>query len=232
MSKFSKIGVRPLQDLWQGLRGARDARQLIRLGLFGDEFEVLRNVAANHLKVSYERYITRVSTETMAVSWSTACLLHALAGVLKPRRILDLGSGFSSFVLRSYAAAADHECQVTSVDDNRHWLQQTEEYLSQEGLSTEHLLHWDDFSQNLPVCRFGLVFHDMGNMATRAFALPKILRCLTPTGALVLDDMHKRRYRGRAHRDTARDGWQVFSARSCTLDSIGRFSEIAVRRSA
>jgi predicted O-methyltransferase YrrM len=232
MSTFSHLSVRPLQSLWQGLRGRRDAQQLVELGLFGDEFEVQRHHAARALQAAYERYIASVSTETMAVSWKTACLLHALACVRKPRQILDLGSGFSSYVLRSYAAQADHDCQVTSVDDNQHWLKQTEAYLSQHGLSTERLVHWDDFSQSIPVGRFDLVFHDMGNMATRGFALPTILSGLTPQGVLVLDDMHKRRYRNRAHRETARDGWQVFSARSCTLDAIGRFSEIAIRRSA
>jgi predicted O-methyltransferase YrrM len=232
MSQFSRQVIRPLQNLWDDWASARDARELAELGLLNAEFERGRALAAEQLQPAYEQYVNGVSSSDMAVSWETACLIYALAGVLRPREILDLGSGFSSYVLRTYATTADHECQVTSVDDHRHWLKQTENYLAQHGLPTDRVLHWDDFCQTLPTGRFDLVFHDLGNMDTRAMALPTVLQTLTPTGVLVLDDMHKRRYRQKAERHAESQGWRLLSARTQTLDPIGRYSKIALRRSA
>uniref|UniRef100_A0A7C4LNN7 Class I SAM-dependent methyltransferase n=1 Tax=Schlesneria paludicola TaxID=360056 RepID=A0A7C4LNN7_9PLAN len=232
MSQFSRHVVQPLHNLWESWRGTRDWRQLVMQGLIPPDFLQRRAAAARILQHAYDDYVTRVSTRKMAVSWETACLLYSLAGVLQPRAILDLGSGFSSFVLRSYAARAEHPCCVTSVDDNRHWLKQTETYLRQSGLPDDGLLHWDDFAPLAPQARFELVFHDLGNLETRAAVLPVVLPCLTPGGVLVLDDMHKHRFRRKAQRHARQAGWRVLSARVHTLDDLGRFSEIALRKSA
>jgi predicted O-methyltransferase YrrM len=215
--------------VWEGWTSRRDARRLSQLGLLNEQFAQGQTAAARKLKTAYERYVHAVSCSEMAVSWETACLLYALAGVVRPSEVLDLGSGFSSYVLRTYAAEAEHACRVTSIDDNRHWLQQTEVYLSQFGLPTDRLLHWEDFCRQLPAGRFQLVFHDLGSMDTRAMALPTVLRTLAPAGVLVLDDMHKRRYRRRAEQQARQAGLRLLSARAQTLDQIGRFSKIAVR---
>ena len=232
MSKFTRRLLRPLQNVWDDWASARDARELAELGLLGAEFERNRALAAEQLEPAYERYVNGVSTRDMAVSWETACLIYALAGVLRPREILDLGSGFSSYVLRTYATRAEHECQVTSVDDDRHWLKQTENHLAQHGLPTDRVLHWDEFRHAPTAGRFDLVFHDLGNMDTRAIALPTVLQTLTQTGVLVLDDMHKRHYRQKAERYVGSQGWRLLSARTQTLDPFGRYSKIALRRRA
>ncbi|MBI3469106.1 MAG: class I SAM-dependent methyltransferase [Planctomycetes bacterium] len=229
MSQFSRHVVQLLRNVWEGWTSQRDTRRLTQLGLLNEQFERGQAEAAQKLKSAYERYIHGVSCSEMAVSWETACLLYALAGVMRPSEILDLGSGLSSYVLRTYATEADHTCRVTSVDDDQHWLKQTEAYLSQFALPTDRLLHWDDFCQRLPAGRFQLVFHDLGNMDTRAMTLPTVLRTLAPAGVLVLDDMHKRRYRRRAEQHARQEGWRLLSARAQTLDGIGRFSKIAVR---
>lgn len=232
MSQFSRWVFRPLRNLVADVRGARDARQLVKLGLGGGPFEQARAKAAGVLRRDYEDYVSTVSTVDMAVSWETARLLYALASILRPREALDLGSGFSSFVLRKYAAQADQECRVTSIDDNRHWLNQTAAYLQRSGLNGERVDHWDDFCRATSGGKFDLVFHDLGDMTLRAAALPVVLRCLAPRGVLVLDDMHKVVYRRQAERQVRHKGLRVFSARRQTLDSIGRFSEIALRASA
>jgi predicted O-methyltransferase YrrM len=232
MSQLSQWVIRPLRNLWDDWRGARDARQLAELGIGSQPFEEARGTAARVLRRPYEEYIATVSRGDMAVSWETACLLYALASILRPRQALDLGSGFSSYVLRKYAAHSDHECRVTSIDDNRHWLGQTQAYLQKSGLDTHRVEAWDEFRRQAPVGQFDLVFHDLGDMELRAAALPLVLTCLAPQGVLVLDDMHKLIYRRRAERQAAQEGWRVLSARRQTLDEIGRFSEIALRQSA
>jgi predicted O-methyltransferase YrrM len=232
MSQLSRWVIRPLRNLMDDWRGARDARELAELGVGSQPFEQARAAAARELRPAYEEYIATVSTGDMAVSWETACLLYALACMLRPREALDLGSGFSSYVLRKYAAQSGHECLVTSIDDNRHWLDQTRAYLQRKGLNGEQVDHWDEFCRQAPIGKFDLVFHDLGDMEQRAAALPMVLKCLAPRGVLVLDDMHKSVYRRTAERQAVREGWRVLSARRQTLDGIGRFSEIALRQSA
>ena len=50
------------------------------------------------LKPFYEEYIQIVSTPDMAISLETACFLFIFSDLISASKILDLGSGFSSFV--------------------------------------------------------------------------------------------------------------------------------------
>src|SRR5262245_35480678 len=84
------------------------------------EYERLHNIISPH----YEYYIKEVSTSKMAVSLNTAIILYMFCEALVPKQIIDLGSGFSSFVLRSYASQSGN-CMVYSVDDNQDWLDRT-----------------------------------------------------------------------------------------------------------
>jgi hypothetical protein len=85
------------------------------------------------------------------------------------KRLLDLGSGFSSYVLRAYAAGVPGAVGW-SVDDDPAWLEKTRAFLVSEGLSTEH-----------PVCRIRLsgsvrlilAFLDHASAASPVKATPK-----------------------------------------------------------
>lgn len=224
--------ARRARGIWQDWRGMRDARQLAALGLDQDSCRRQMDLAALRLRPAYDLYIQSVSTAEMAVSWESACFLYAVAALRQPQRLLDLGSGFSSYVLRAYAAQAQHPAEVTSVDDNRHWLTQTAQFLTSQGLPADRLWAWDEFRQQPTRPGFDLVFHDLGTMSTRAAALPHVLQCVSAAGALILDDMHKVEYHATAHQTVPQDGWTLLSARRHTLDGLGRFSEVALRRCA
>jgi hypothetical protein len=63
----------------------------------------------------------------MSVSVELAVFLDVLCRLIEPDRILDLGSGFSSFVLRRHLASRDvgvHSV-IWSIDDSPEWLEQT-----------------------------------------------------------------------------------------------------------
>lgn len=231
MAKYLSVR-RGLNAVWQHWRGRRDAQALAENCFAGQDLTTRLAAAAECLKAPYEEYIASVSTREMAVSWNTACFLHALADLRKPRRVVDLGSGFSSFVLRTYAASADHPCEITSVDDDAGWLTRTVDYLQQKGLSTDRLLTWKDFVKQLPADGFDLIFHDIGSMQMRAEVLPQVLNMVSTTGIVVLDDMHKPSYRREAHLQARQHGWTVLSAHRATLDGLGRFSEVALPRCA
>jgi hypothetical protein len=63
---------------------------------------------------------------------------------MEAEMVLALGSGFSSYVLRRYAAQ-DNRGVVTSVDDSAEWLSVTKNFLLDHGLSTENLIDLKTF---------------------------------------------------------------------------------------
>ena len=64
------------------------------------------NAAHKLLLPHHQRYVTTVSLPYQAVSLELAALLLSLCRSTRPAVIADLGSGFSSFVFRTYAAEA------------------------------------------------------------------------------------------------------------------------------
>jgi predicted O-methyltransferase YrrM len=159
----------------------------------------------------------------MAVSFETAVLLRVFCDQLRPRRLLDLGSGFSSYVLRSYAAE-NAECCVWSVDDSLRWLDRTREFLQRNGLCSDGLMHWDEFT-NKGEKDFDLIFHDLGSMRIRAETLPAILPLRrAANGVVVLDDVNRRTYRNLAEASASGLGLGSFDLKAWTLDSFGRYS--------
>jgi predicted O-methyltransferase YrrM len=212
----------------------RDAQRLAEL------FEELRNyrslLAAGipDMKHAYGKYVAAFSTPEMAVSLETSLFVYVLAKATRARRILDLGSGFSSYVLRLYSVDAGSDIVVYSVDDDKGWLARTREFLSLSRLREDLLLDWQAFQQVTGV-RFDLIFHDLGNMTLRAQSLPFVISLLDPRGVLVLDDMHKTGtglevgYPRLARRTVRQAGLSILSARQYTLDRYKRYCEIALR---
>lgn len=180
------------------------------------------------LRPAYERYVKDISHADMAVSWETACFLYEVASINKSLNILDLGSGFSSYVLRSYVANMNSEARVTSVDDNESWLEKTKSFMESSKLSVERILTWTDFQKNNKG-RYDLIFHDLGGMKTRAGSIAFVLTLLTSSGVAVLDDMNEPTY-SKAAKSAIKDaGLSYYSARKFTVDGIGRFSGVVIK---
>jgi len=188
-----------------------------------DEARAARAVLAD----AYSRYVAAVSSEDMAISMETASFLFALCRRIRPSRILDLGSGFSSFAFRAYAHTTDRRCLVHTVDDDEAWLERTRDFVSREDLAPDGLFAWAQFEEAL-LSDYTLVLHDLGRMPRRSTTVEFAVTCLAPNGVLVLDDMHKPHYASQAEAVCARAGLRVFSLRSYTLDRFGRFACLAL----
>jgi predicted O-methyltransferase YrrM len=147
----------------------------------------------------------------MAASEEMCHFLASACESLRPSTILDLGSGISSFVLRHF------DVEVWSVDDDKEWLDKTRGFLTQEGVSTENVIHLDDFDWSK---RFDLVFHDFGHMEVREQFLSQAVASTEQGGLLVLDDVHKLHYRVVVQREITQPS---FSLRKWTEDEYGRF---------
>jgi predicted O-methyltransferase YrrM len=182
------------------------------------------------MRPTHERYVTSVSDEVNAISLRLATTLRGLCEFLRPNKVVDLGSGYSSHVLRSYSARADHPVEVWSVDDNEMWLGRTADFLAADGLSTNKLSLWSDFVNGGPG-DFDMVVHDLGVMSTRAETLDKALHLAAAGGVVVLDDVHFRAYWSVAAGRLRDLDWPVFNTAWRTWDRIHRYSALVMRPS-
>jgi predicted O-methyltransferase YrrM len=175
------------------------------------------------IRQAYARYVTGVSHPVHAISLQLAFYLWELVEQRAPRRVADLGSGFSSYVLRLYAQSRDPQLEVWSVDDDPAWLERTRAFLDGDGLPTEGLALWDDFAER----DFDLVLHDLGDMETRRATLDAALGLVRPGGLAVLDDLHFSGYREFVTGALERAGVAHEDAQAKTADPIGRYSWLA-----
>src|SRR5437867_2825052 len=125
-------------------------------------------------------------------TWRSAGLLRVLCEELRPRSVLDLGSGFTSFVFREYARQSATE--VWSVDDDATWLERSRRFVESHHAGSERMLLWQAFVHGPRPAAFDLVCHDLGGMATRSQLLPHVLSLVGEDGVVILDAMHKEEY--------------------------------------
>jgi predicted O-methyltransferase YrrM len=184
--------------------------------------------AMNLLAPAYYRYVGAVSSAEMAVSLETAGCLYAICSMLGPSSILDLGSGFSSYALRNFAATAGHRTVVHTVDDDAAWLQRTASFLRDTGTTTDHMTTWKDFA-NQTKDAFQLVFHDLGRMPMRTATLQRAIGFAARTGIIVFDDVHKPSYAAEVSHCCAREGLAIIDLSSLTQDQYGRVSWLGFR---
>lgn len=206
--------------LVMALEGRRDARDLARRTLIPTDAE-RRNVGAA-IRDAYEDYVTNVSVPGMACSFETSVYLMWLCRMRRPAAVLDLGSGFSSWVLRRYAR--DYGARALSVDDSPDWLSRTAEFLTRYDLPTDDLVMWSHFR---PEGRFGLVFHDLAMGDLRECAMPSAVEAAAPGGLVVFDDAQHAGHRRVMRELAGRVGARLWNARAVTLDEIQRFAMVA-----
>ena len=164
---------------------------------------------------AYTDYVTNVSAPEHAVSHETAAYLHHLCNRLKPAKALDLGSGFSSWVLRQGCN------DVTSVDDNPEWAAKTEAFIGATVTSWEqHLAE--------PGGPYDIIFVDLANGDLREDAMIHAVPLSAPGGVIVFDDTQHPGHLRVAQQASAFAGLKTFTL-ARTLDCIGRFATLGVR---
>jgi predicted O-methyltransferase YrrM len=175
------------------------------------------------IRVPYSEYVTAVSHPAHAISIQLAFYLWEMAEEIRPLRVADLGSGFSSYVVRTWAAECSPETVVYSVDDDAAWLEKTRAFLTSHDVQTDNLVLWDDFTAD----SFDMVLHDLGDMVTRVKTLPRAAEIVRPGGTLILDDVHMPTYERLLTEFLDDAGIPHESARAQTGDMIGRYSWVA-----
>jgi predicted O-methyltransferase YrrM len=181
------------------------------------------------LAAEYQDYTSTVSPGTIAISLELAIFLTALCELSRPRAILDLGSGFSSYVFRRYAreSGVSPPPLVYSIDDSEPWLNQTRRFLQRRDLDPGNLYTWSEFvAREKPA--FDLVLQDLGDLGTRLRVLNAVLESCAAGGMMVIDDMHVPGYRRAVLEELNRRGLSHFSLRSFTRKRM-RYSYLVTR---
>ncbi len=174
----------------------------------------------------HEHYVREVSSEDMALSLQTAVLLELLCEVLQPRRALDLGSGFSSFILRRAGQRLGFPQEVLSLDTDPAWLERSRAYVREQGLSDTGFGLWDSAPESGHGV-FDLVFFDMDRPPARNGFLPSVLqRHCRPGTALLLDDLHMPGFRVFALDTLMAVNLVHVDCRRYTMDRFGRYASL------
>jgi hypothetical protein len=177
-------------------------------------------VAVNKLLAGhYADYTRSVSPAGHALSLETAAMAWWMCDKLRPRRLVDLGSGFSSFVLRHWQQQFQAPVIVSSVDDNPAWLERSRSFCASKGQALEGFGLWDSFQAATPAGSLNLVIYDLGRMPVRDRELDRALDLVSPTGVIIIDDMHKYNYGLRVRAALSTRGWLALDMSSVTRDA-------------
>ena len=223
--KGSKVLVkRHLQDIAprESMRARRDHVAVV--GAI-PELEGIESVMAAHsarLAPIHADYCDRIGHSVHAASVELTALILALCERLQVKRVVDLGSGFTSRSLRDWAR--DRDVTVHSVDDSPEWLEKTRAYLAETGQDDDNLHVWDDFAAGDFAGTFDLVVHDLGFMDTRYRVIEQAVGLARPGGLVLLDDMHKPEFRDQALAWVEAQGLAAYSLKTLTRDKLTRFA--------
>lgn len=216
------------RKLMKGMESRRHASRLDRaLGLSAVRVESRMSESAKVLSPFYDDYVANTSNEVMAVSLELSTFLLLFCEIRRPKRILDLGSGFSTFCLRHWARHHALDTDVWSVDDAPEWLEKTRNFLIRHDLPGDRLLAWDEFLA-ADRGRFDLILYDFGPFPLRMSSLGKVIGLASRPAAIILDDMHAAEY-GLYVKQTFRErGLPCLSIRRYTKDRFGRYAHLAL----
>lgn len=218
-----------LSLLEASVEGARDWPRLQREYPTLGGLEGAVNGARSELEATHQEYVTTVSSWEWTVSLETASVLMACCRLLRPSQMLDTGSGYSSYILRRYAAEAQQQARVTSVDLDPLWLDKTRSYLSIQGLPVNDTMDWSEF-QAQGRCQYDLVLHDLGSEEDRIRTLDYVLGSVRAGGIVLLDDAHMTTYGPYARRRLTAGPFRSYSLRRLTRElRYSRYAMLGVR---
>ena len=181
------------------------------------------------IALKHAAYIREVSSPEMAMSLELAHFLLGWCLWKQPKHLLDLGSGFSSYVFRLYRELVGDAIIVYSVDDHAAWLEKTRHYLENAGLNTEHLYLLTELQGQQTDGYFDLVLLDLNFVEVRKDYIDYTARILAADGAVIVDDVHKVEFLREVKRIARMAGCRLYDIRKATYDGFGRFSIVMKR---
>ena len=192
-------------------------------------YEIKKDKYKGAILSSYEEYISEVSSEIMAVSLELSIFCILMCDMIKPQKILDLGSGFSSYIFRSLPSIIDNDYKPTicSVDDSTKWLNKTKTFLTSHDIPSNNLVIWDDFVQQ-KLGPFDLILYDLGGFEFRKENLKQIIKLCDKNGIMIFDDIHSAEYGRYLNKILKENNCTSFDISCYTKDKFGRYSKLVI----
>lgn len=179
------------------------------------------------LRPHYEYYIKEVSRADMAASLELATFIYTLCQLNHYTKILDMGSGLSSFVLRLYAKE-NHGVRIFSVDDDSDWLEKTKEFLKMHQLNTDNVFTLDQFLKSTEN-EFDCILHDLNFVEVRINYIERMMEVTKSNGIVIFDDVHKPDYLFALLKKLQGGSSKVYNLKPITLDQYNRFALAVVK---
>lgn len=181
------------------------------------------NEFISYIKVEHKFYVDNISQ--MAASLPCCLCLLALYDELKPDRILDLGSGISSYCLRLLKQLHDLDTDIWSIDSDPGWLETSKLYCIGNGLDYRNFKTWDTIKDSTEP--FDLIFVDIDMSPKRKYYFEPVFNQFSKPGTVVmLDDMHKSLIYPAFDRFMKTKSYKEIDIKALTLDEYGRFSRL------
>jgi predicted O-methyltransferase YrrM len=157
--------------------------------------------------------------------------LYYFANLIRAKRILDLGSGFSSFAFGKYLRNVGSGV-LSSVDTSEFWLNETSEFLRKYEIAIAHMCTLDQYlnvesETEVP----DLCFLDIGDLELREQLLPSLLSNVVRHGmVLLIDDFHVPSYRRMITRLCTEADLQCLSLRKVTRRRLSHMAMVIKKK--
>ena len=185
------------------------------------------NAARGLLQPAYNDYIARISPHNWALSLETGSLFYVICEEVKPAKVIDTGSGFSSYVVRLWQQKNMPSAEVWSVDDSASWLERSKTFCAEKSVGLDNFDVWESFEKAHPEPEFDVVLYDLGSMKMRVNTFPRALKLCKPGGIVIIDDTHKNFYRNEVTRVCGEQNIPLDDMKALTTDSIDRYCWVA-----
>jgi predicted O-methyltransferase YrrM len=182
----------------------------------------INSAAFDLLRPSHTLYVTTVTTPDIAISLEMSSFVWTLCEMYSPRVMVDLGSGYSSFMLRMWAGLQEQRSLVVSIDDNEEWLKKSIKFCEDHHKNTDGFLMHSDTRVDL-LKGIDFVLHRFGNLNTRKATLKYALSLLNHDGLILLDDIHKYHYADYVTKLLSSTELVHLDVERLTRDSFGRY---------
>jgi hypothetical protein len=192
-------------------------------------YETKKDEYKHKILPTYEEYISKVSIEIMAISLELSVFCILMCDMIRPKKMVDFGSGYSSYIFRSLTSiiGEDYQPAVWSVDDSAEWINKTKTFLGSHNISSDNVITWDAFiQQNLDP--FDFILYDLGGFEFRKENLKQIIKLCDKNGMIIFDDMHSAEYGRYLNKILKKNNCTCFDIRYYSKDKFGRYSKLAV----
>lgn len=164
-----------------------------------------------------------VSRRSWAMSLECSVFLMVLCHYLKPSNILDLGSGFSSFVFRYYSSKLKEQHPIIySIDTSEVWLEKSKKFCADFKKREDCFQTWDELESCNEKKTFKLIFIDIGLKERETFVETVMDKFVDDRTVIVFDDFHYDPFRKRVEEILYDYHHNIHDIRNITLDSGGK----------